>query len=76
MAEILFPPGRQRYGVLGLFAQQVGLDQSAQIRRYLRPDAEPQLETAHRLMQQHPETVDGAQPARARRSEQRVTSGA
>ena len=38
---------------------QVGDDARAQRRRHRRAYAEPGLETRHRLVQQHPETVDG-----------------
>ena len=44
---------------------RAGREQGAQIRRHLRPDAEPALEARHRLVQQHAEPVDGLS-ARAR----------
>ena len=45
-------------------ADKISLHQGAQGLRHLWPHAEPALEPADRLVQQHPETVDRAEPAR------------
>ena len=42
---------------LSLLLEQIGFDQGAQLRRYLRAYAEPKLESPNRLMQQHAEAV-------------------
>src|SRR5579862_5267602 len=50
---------------------QVGLDQRPQFRGHCRLFAEPQREAAHRLMQQHAETIGGAQSTCFGRAQQR-----
>src|SRR5262245_9217485 len=52
-------------------ADKISLDQTAQGLRHLRPHAEPALEATDRLVQEHPETVDGAQGARSGGGKQR-----
>src|SRR5262249_17615913 len=54
-----------------LCADKISLHQGAQVLRHLRAKVEPALESAHRLVQQHAETVDRAQPAAACVGEQR-----
>src|SRR5450631_3073834 len=55
---------------IGLFLEQIGLDQSAEFRRHFRLDAKPALEAAHRLLQQHAKPVGRAQALLARRRQQ------
>src|SRR5262245_4623024 len=50
---------------------KISLDQGAQGLRDLWPHAEPALEPAHRLMQQHPQPIDRSQPARPGGGKQR-----
>src|SRR5580700_8175500 len=58
----LKPRSRLRYsGRLGGGSLKIGLGQGAEFRGDFGLSAEPQLKTAHRLMQQHAEPVGGAQ---------------
>src|SRR5262249_29564201 len=41
------------------FLEEVGLDQGAQFRCHLRLNSEPELKTAHRLLQQHAKSIGG-----------------
>src|SRR5215467_2902361 len=52
------------------FLEEVGLDQGAQFRCHLRLNSEPELKTAHRLVQQHAKSIGGPQPTRACRRQQ------
>src|SRR6266702_3185090 len=54
---------------------EIGLDQLTQLCRDLWLSAEPQLEAAHRLMQEHAEPVGGLQTTRLRRRKQRRHQG-
>src|SRR5262249_39390240 len=67
----LFPYGKTTTSAGLLCADKISLHQGAQVLRHLRAQVEPALESAHRLVQQHPETVDRAQPAAACVGEQR-----
>src|SRR5215813_2208320 len=59
--KLFIPSSSQRPGkLLRRLRDDVGLDDAPQLRRHPRVAAEPFAKTESRLLQQHPETVDGA----------------
>src|SRR5580704_13303342 len=68
----LKPRSRLRYSCgLGGGRPEIGLGQGPQFRGHFGLSAEPQLKTAHRLVQQHAEPVGGAQASGFCRFDQR-----